>query len=449
MYLRKKINGYVVVGARYGDEGKGLMVDYVSKDTGNVLNIKANGGSQAGHTVCTLDKLDMIPYKHWVFHSIGSATLRNPLAVTYLSKYFVLDIERLLEEKKHLELIYNIDAKVVIDKQCGIILPIDYLINQLLEDTRTKRHGSCGLGLYEQFNRSNKNIQFKVDDIIKCKDKEQLYGLMMDIQTVYYTLRKPEINKELKKSGCEILEDEWECLFGKIKKNTEKLVERIDKDMGWIYGCEQPEWSTLNVSMYNNISVVDGLQNEIKEIYQSVVWECGQGLELDKNNKENYPNLTPSNTGTKNIIDMINEYGIEDIFNKIEVIYVSRSYDTKHGAGNFETEKESIVSDFGLYDRTNQENYYQGSLRYGTLNMGRMKQLVIGDFYNMYETFKNRINISGAIAITHLDQTNGLILGKSANYSCEAIQSSAWIEGVCTYYSYGEKADDVIYISCD
>ena len=44
----------VVIGANFGDEGKGLMADYfcskLSKN-GSVLNIRFNGGAQAGHTV--------------------------------------------------------------------------------------------------------------------------------------------------------------------------------------------------------------------------------------------------------------------------------------------------------------------------------------------------------------------------------------------------------------
>ena len=47
-----------VTGAGYGDEGKGLMTDYFCDKLHDdkVLNVKVNGGAQAGHTVCRLDK---------------------------------------------------------------------------------------------------------------------------------------------------------------------------------------------------------------------------------------------------------------------------------------------------------------------------------------------------------------------------------------------------------
>ena len=44
----------VVIGANFGDEGKGLITDYFCKrlsENGSVLNIRFNGGAQAGHTV--------------------------------------------------------------------------------------------------------------------------------------------------------------------------------------------------------------------------------------------------------------------------------------------------------------------------------------------------------------------------------------------------------------
>ena len=39
--------------------------------------------------------------------------------------------------------------------------------------------------------------------------------------------------------------------------------------------------------------------------YKNIVFENGQGLLLDQNNTEYYPHLTPSNTGAKNVLDII------------------------------------------------------------------------------------------------------------------------------------------------
>ena len=44
---------YAVIGANFGDEGKGLMTDLFCRTDSSVINIRSNGGAQAGHTVCT------------------------------------------------------------------------------------------------------------------------------------------------------------------------------------------------------------------------------------------------------------------------------------------------------------------------------------------------------------------------------------------------------------
>ena len=56
------------------------------------------------------------------------------------------------------------------------------------------------------------------------------------------------------------------------------------------------------------------------------------GLLLDQNNIDYMPNLTPSNTGLKNVVDLLNKREL-DGDSKFEVCYVARSYFTRHGAG--------------------------------------------------------------------------------------------------------------------
>ena len=43
----------IIIGANYGDEGKGTVVAKYSKQSDNCLNILTNGGSQRGHTIVT------------------------------------------------------------------------------------------------------------------------------------------------------------------------------------------------------------------------------------------------------------------------------------------------------------------------------------------------------------------------------------------------------------
>ena len=63
-------NVKIVIGASFGDEGKGLMTDYFASEAAkrreNCLVICSNGGAQRGHTVTTPDG------RRHVFHHFGS-----------------------------------------------------------------------------------------------------------------------------------------------------------------------------------------------------------------------------------------------------------------------------------------------------------------------------------------------------------------------------------------
>ena len=93
--------------------------------------------------------------------------------------------------------------------------------------------------------------------------------------------------------------------------------------------------------------------------YDTVIYEGGQGLALSETNVKNFPYLTPSKTGSEIPIAEIEPYT-----NDIEVIYVTRSYFTRHGAGPlpFECNREEINSD--IEDKTNFPNDFQKSLRF-------------------------------------------------------------------------------------
>ena len=70
------MKAYAVIGANYGDEGKGLITDYLCRQVENPLVIRFNGGAQAGHTVTTPEGI-----RH-IFSHFGSGTLAG---ASYLS----------------------------------------------------------------------------------------------------------------------------------------------------------------------------------------------------------------------------------------------------------------------------------------------------------------------------------------------------------------------------
>ena len=331
----------IVVGSNWGDEGKGMMTDYFSSQP-NTIVVCCNGGAQRGHTVITPDGI-----RH-VFHHFGSGTLNN--ASTYLSENFIVNpmlFKQEFDELKRLKLI----PKVYINCNCKVTTPWDMMANQIIEESRGKnKHGSCGLGIFETIKRYEAS----------CTDLD-------------YDIRKYYEDK-FKTNGI-VLSDKWKELFY--------------DDGIWEHWLE--DWDFMND---NSASISD---EDFLNLFDKIIFEMGQGLLLDQNNTKYFPHLTPSNTGIKNpkkIIERVN--WIDDIH--IETCYVSRTYLTRHGAGDFPTEcKKSDINKY-MYDKTNVPNPFQDTLRYGTLNL-----------YDLHKRCEKDVGYFGdkkSIAITHMNECN-------------------------------------------
>lgn len=334
----------IVIGANFGDEGKGLMTNYFSSNP-NTIVVCSNGGAQRGHTV-----FEPITGTRHVFHHFGSGTLKG--ADTYLPKYYILNPIVFNQEYEELSE-YIKDLNIYINPACMITTPLDMMANQIKEQSRgNNRHGSCGTGIFETITRYKAGVT----------------ALNYDIISEYYTEKFKKENIQLSK--------EWAATF--YDKNIFKMFIEYD----------YPLMKQRSTVAFDNI---------LKK-YNNIVFEAGQGLLLDQNNTAYFPHLTPSNTGVKNPAEIINNINWEEEI-KVETCYVSRTYLTRHGAGQFKTEcwKEEI--NHSIHDKTNEPNAWQGSLRYGFLKIKDM----LDRCYNDFKSAKMD-NTIFSIAITHLNE---------------------------------------------
>jgi len=138
-------SAHIVIGLGYGDEGKGLMVDYLCRRHQARLVIRFSGGPQPTHTVQLKDG------KRHSFAQFGAGTF-IPDCYTYLSDYMCIEPYALLNEYQALYALGIDDAlkRLYIDPFCTVITPYHWLANRLRESARAEnRHGSCGMGLHE------------------------------------------------------------------------------------------------------------------------------------------------------------------------------------------------------------------------------------------------------------------------------------------------------------
>ena len=56
----------IVIGANFGDEGKGKLTDYYTKNADDCIVVCSNGGAQRGHTVLKSDGTTCLsPFRIW------------------------------------------------------------------------------------------------------------------------------------------------------------------------------------------------------------------------------------------------------------------------------------------------------------------------------------------------------------------------------------------------
>lgn len=360
--MKKRIK--IVIGANFGDEGKGLLTNYFVSNFPNnekVLNIRFSGGANAGHTV------EFENGNRYVCSHFGSGIF-NKNCDLFFSDEFILNPMLFLREYNSIKKDI-VGVNIFADINCVFTTPYDMLYNQILEDMRGKdRHGSCGVGIDATVNRT-KVLKNVLHDIWFYKNNIKMLNILLDECINYYKnnlLKKyPEINKNRKF-----------MLF-----DNENIKNNYISDF---------------IFMLEKINIIE--QSKIYNNYKNFVFEGSQGLLLDQNNLEYAPNLTTANTGIKNVKIIIENYFKKDEYD-LETCYVTRTYLTRHGNGKFYTEckKEEINCD--MVDETNFTNEYQGSLRYGKIKLDELFKRIIDDSMQIKNNFVS-------LAITHCNETN-------------------------------------------
>jgi adenylosuccinate synthase len=144
------VKGKVVLGAGFGDEGKGLVTDWLCRSCKQPIVIRFSGGQQAGHTVVANG------LRH-VFSNFGSGTLQG--APTYFSRFCTIEPIGLLNELAAL-LDKGVQPLLYIDAQCPVTTPYDIARNRQYHP-----HGSCGVGVGDTLNREEQYYSLTFADL--------------------------------------------------------------------------------------------------------------------------------------------------------------------------------------------------------------------------------------------------------------------------------------------
>jgi adenylosuccinate synthase len=341
------MHNYVVIGANYGDEGKGRMTDSLSNMM-NSMVIRFSGSNNAGHTV------ERHGIRH-VFHLLGSGTLNG--SDTYLSKHVSIDPAALLGEYEQVNE-YGFTPTIFIDPRCKIVLPYDAFLNRIKENSRNVRHGSTGNGLNESITR-NEYIPLTVNHLLKGNFRsiiEECHDYFVDQIKMYDFKDKRQL----------IADNMIDDIFNKLNEF---------------------------ITHPNLLFTVPNLSK------CKCVFEGSQGLLLDEYNG-NFPHVTRARTGAHNVIDICREQNITID----SVYYMSRPYLSRHGNDINFIHDENIEKEFKIIDETNIFNTWQENLKFAKLDCEDLNWRISQDFELFSKAFPG---VDASICMTCVDQYKG------------------------------------------
>lgn len=399
----------IVIGANYGDEGKGLFTEFLSKSSDNSIVVLANGGSQRGHTVN-----DPTYGKH-VFHHFGSGTLAG--VPTYFAKSYLLNPMQFVKEKDELEAIFrtkNVEldspnslltpTRNVVsyrDHDCFVQLPVDIALNWHIEKCRgERRHGSVGCGIWE----STYRVKYSGDSFIKLR--------LGDIVNLSY------------KDQIRILKDHsYQYAIDRCKQ--ESVSTKIDLLDIFLSDGFIDHYIADAKRMYNECKEMpfDKLKN-----FDHLIFENGQGLMLDQYyNANDLDNTTPSYTGSIAIANMLQNF--DGMIHEVDLNYISRTYLTKHGAGKFDAE----CAGMNFKDSTNIWNEWQEGLRFGELDYAKLLKRIDLDFNYFRKFYTKSTNVLKNIVFTHCNEIGMKDIDMSnANIANAFISSTDLAKDICS-----------------
>ena len=280
-------NSISLLGLQWGDEGKGKVVDLLSKDIDAA--VRYQGGHNAGHTL-------VVDGKKIVFHLLPSSICHKNIKC-YLGRGVVISLEALFSEiDDAFEFIGDIRERLVISSAACLIQPYHIKIDQLRERSRIgTKIGTTGRGIGPAYEDRVGRRSIRVADLY---DPKVLKIKLEEALDIYNFLIKRHA------------EDQQEDLNQLLDRNLEQ-AERLKPFVG------------------NVISEIKQFQEDNK----TVLFEGAQGALLDYS-LGTYPFVTSSNSSLGGIASGV---GISPT--KIDYsLGISKAYTTRVGEGPFPTE---------------------------------------------------------------------------------------------------------------
>ncbi|MBK6766309.1 MAG: adenylosuccinate synthase [bacterium] len=334
-----------VLGAQWGDEGKGKIVDYLSERADVVCRYQ--GGANAGHTIIESGR-------KFVLHLLPAGILR-PNTICVIGGGVVVDPAALLHEIEQLEAAgIDLTGRLFVSHQAHLIMPYHKLLDSLHESQGERvRIGTTGRGIGPAYVDKVARVGIRIVDLL---DRD-------------YLRQKIRANVEEKNR-----------LLSKVYSAAEMDVEAIVE-----------EYVAFDQRIDPYVKDVSVLVEEAIRAGKNVILEGAQGTLLDVD-MGTYPFVTSSNPTAGGACTGLG-IGPRAIDHVIGII---KAYTTRVGEGPFPTE---------ITDGAEQQKLREKGDEYGATT-GRPRRC--GWFDGVAARFAARVNSIDSWAVTKLDILTGM-----------------------------------------
>ena len=287
------MNSMAIIGAQWGDEGKGKITDSLGAKCDFVVRFQ--GGNNAGHTI-------VVQEKKIVLHLIPSGVL-HPQCTSIIGHGVVLDPEAFVKELQTIrEAITVTPERLKISSNCSIITTYNKLLDQLRESKGPVKIGTTGKGIGPAYEDKVSRKGIKLKDLLNREVLEQkLYQNLIEKKVLFDHLYKTS--------------------YPSIAEEAIRLYQLGEK---------------LRPFMADTFSLMESVLTEGKK----VLFEGAQGILLDID-YGSYPFVTSSNTSIGGIYTGVGLPGscVE------EVLGIAKAYTTRVGEGPFPTELRDAMGE--------------------------------------------------------------------------------------------------------
>lgn len=329
----------IVVGAQWGDEGKGKIVDLLALKAAHV--VRAQGGNNAGHTVIINDQ-------EFKLHLIPSGILSHHTQC-YITGGTVIDPQVLLAEIEQIENQgIQVKGRLYVSECAHIIFPYHKLFDTLSEERKGDlKIGTTGRGIGPCYSDKINRIGIRLGDLIR-----------------------PHVLRNILEKVLKIKNEELTCLFKHPPLDFEEIF---------------TTYAAFGQKLLPFTKAIEGKIDQAIRKGENVLFEAAQGTFLDVT-YGTYPYVTSSNTTAGGICSG-SGIGPTQIDHTLGVV---KAYTTRVGNGPLPT----AVSDEELFTS------HLEAREFGTTT-GRKRRIGWFDAVLVKESI--RINGIDSIALTKLD----------------------------------------------